>query len=364
MAIRLNEEHQTTGSGLGYQMSSYVFMRSLANRTGFKYAIDPQNLYALKNTFDGLVIDEEDAPGVQGKHSVEFMIDDSFDDVLKTVKDNTTLYGYPTPSNAIDITQIEEVKSHFKFRDEIESRCKSWKESVVGDSEVIAIHLRRGDFVDDYSGMFLIDDDYYLKALKLLPKDIPVLIFTNDKEYVRGNENFSGDRFILVDDIVNFNQPTSDLSRDIDINVDKSGDNLFNYSVVLESMGNPELDDYLQNKIDNRLYNYSHDMCLMSMCDYHVIANSTFSLWAVELSNTKRVVYPMYWSQGLSDDLDAVLCDNPESCRPGFRCNQDTTIARDLGGFDQTASALGYFMKDDWIGLENPDQRAKKWGCC
>ena len=49
-----------------------------------------------------------------------------------------------------------------------------------------------------------------------------------------------------------------------------------NYSVVLESMGNPELDDYLQNKIDNRLYNYSHDMCLMSMCDYHVIANSTF----------------------------------------------------------------------------------------
>ena len=63
MAIRLNEEHQTTGSGLGYQMSSYVFMRSLANRTGFKYAIDPQNLYALKNTFDGLVIDEEDAPG-------------------------------------------------------------------------------------------------------------------------------------------------------------------------------------------------------------------------------------------------------------------------------------------------------------
>ena len=253
MAIRLNEEHQTTGSGLGYQMSSYVLMRSLANRTGFKYAIDPQNLYALKNTFDGLVIDEEDAPGVQGKHSVEFMIDDSFDDVLKTVKDNTTLYGYPTPSNAIDITQIEEVKSHFKFRDEIESRCKSWKESVVGDSEVIAIHLRRGDFVDDYSGMFLIDDDYYLKALKLLPKDIPVLIFTNDKEYVRGNENFSGDRFILVDDIVNFNQPTSDLSREIDINVDKSGDNLFNYSVVLESMGNPELDDYLQNKIDNRL---------------------------------------------------------------------------------------------------------------
>ena len=60
----------------------------------------------------------------------------------------------------------------------------------------------------------------------------------------------------------------------------------------------------------------------------------------------------MYWSQGLSDDLmlfyviilSLVVLIQVQSRYYG---------ARDLGGFDLTASALGYFMKDDWIGLEN-----------
>ena len=29
----------------------------------------------------------------------------------------------------------------------------------------------------------------------------------------------------------------------------------------------------------------------------------------------------------------------------------------DLDGFDQTKSALGFFMDDKWVALENPDQR-------
>ena len=59
MALRLNEEHQLTGSGLGYQMSSYALMRALCNRTGFKYSAGKFELLALKNTFETLKIDEE-----------------------------------------------------------------------------------------------------------------------------------------------------------------------------------------------------------------------------------------------------------------------------------------------------------------
>ena len=112
-----------------------------------------------------------------------------------------------------------------------------------------------------------------------------------------------------------------------------------------------------QYKIEHNLYDYSFEMCLMSMCNYHIAANSLYGLWGIELSNTKKVIYPKYWSQGMDNDPDAVVCDDVESCRPGFKCNQDMTIAKDLGGFDQTAAALGSWKGDNWIGLENPDQR-------
>ena len=59
MALRLNEEHQFTGSGLGYQMSSYALMRSLCNRAGLKYAAGKFELLALRNTFESLNIDEQ-----------------------------------------------------------------------------------------------------------------------------------------------------------------------------------------------------------------------------------------------------------------------------------------------------------------
>ena len=97
------------------------------------------------------------------------------------------------------------------------------------------------------------------------------------------------------------------------------------------------------------------------MCDYHIMANSVYGLWGVHLSNSKRVVYPKYWSQGLDEDNpEALLCDNPKSCRPGFRCNQDNRRWLDLGGRNQTAELAGAFIKDEWIGLENPDQMVRK----
>ena len=36
----------------------------------------------------------------------------------------------------------------------------------------------------------------------------------------------------------------------------------------------------------------------MSMCNYHIAANSLYGLWGIELSNSKKVIYPKYWSQG------------------------------------------------------------------
>ena len=119
MTLTINEEHQLTGSGLGYQHSCYIMMRALANRSGLKYGIGKHDLVALQATYQTLEFDEIDPEGVSKHKVIEFLDDEQFEDVLAKVEDNVPLFGYPTPSNAIDPTQIKELKKHFTFRNEI-----------------------------------------------------------------------------------------------------------------------------------------------------------------------------------------------------------------------------------------------------
>ena len=37
------------------------------------------------------------------------------------------------------------------------------------------------------------------------------------------------------------------------------------------------------------------DMCLMTLCNYHIIANSSFSWWGAWLSNSKKTIAPSRW---------------------------------------------------------------------
>ena len=84
-----------------------------------------------------------------------------------------------------------------------------------------------------------------------MPSDIPVMVFSDDIKWCGEQDIFQGDRFIL-------------------------------------SEGN----------------NTAVDLCLQSLCTYHIIANSSFSWWGSWLAKSKKTIAPRNWFAGQNKDKD------------------------------------------------------------
>jgi len=149
----------------------------------------------------------------------------------------------------------DEIKKDFTFRDEIINPCK---EMVSGINDPISLHIRRTDYITD-SNHSTLGVDYYESALSDFDSDAPVLVFSDDPKWCNEQELFSDDRFMIAE-------------------------------------GNS---GYV-------------DMCLMSLCSGHIIANSSFSWWGAWLSDSKQVIAPSQWFTGSNNDnIDTkdIYCD-------------------------------------------------------
>ena len=134
-----------------------------------------------------------------------------------------------------------EIRQDFTFKDEIIEPCKEMIESVVNP---IALHVRRTDYVSNSANHPPCTLEYYEAALKHFGEDRNVIVFSDDPAWCEQQEIFADDRFLISENS------------------------------------------------DNRV-----DMCLMSLCDDFIIANSSFSWWAAWLSNNsnKKVIAPVQW---------------------------------------------------------------------
>ena len=165
-----------------------------------------------------------------------------FDDNVFKSEDNTNFDGYFQSYKYFEHI-IPEIKKTFEFKSSIQKSALS-EINWLTDIETVSIHVRRGDYLGIPDILPVCETEYFQKSLS----------YFTDKEY----------RFIVFSDDMPWCKETF------------GDDNNIFYSVST---------------------NPANDMFLMSLCQHHIISNSTFSLWGALLSNNKnkRVIAPKQW---------------------------------------------------------------------
>lgn len=171
----------------------------------------------------------------------------------KIIADGTSYYwGYwQLPQSIIEID--EEIRKRFVLKIPLSPEAKAYQEKILNvDGESVSIHIRKTDYLLNKNSYFSsCEPQYYYDSIeticKLRTKHLHFFIFSDDFTWVQNNIQF----------------------QDID------------YTFV-----NPRQ----QNSP-------SEDLCLMSICNHNIIANSTFSWWAAYLNNyqDKTIISPKYW---------------------------------------------------------------------
>ena len=144
----------------------------------------------------------------------------------------------------------DEIREDFTFKDDVLAPCKEMIEDVENP---VALHVRRTDYVTNSANHPPCTLDYYREALSHFEAHRNVIVFSDDPAWCNEQELFSGEHFMISEND------------------------------------------------DNRV-----DLCLMSLCDDFIIANSTYSWWGAWLSTNKdkKVIAPKQWfgTQGYTKD--------------------------------------------------------------
>lgn len=161
-----------------------------------------------------------------------------------------------------------EVRSFFSFSNLADEPNKRMLDIINQADAAVSIHIRRGDYVSNsYTNQEhgTCSPTYYEKCIQSIASRVEsphFFVFSDDPDWVRGNFNTSPHPMTPVD-----------------INDETSG---------------------------------HLDMMLMSACDHHVIANSSFSWWGAWLNpSSDKIVYaPARWFRNSSHNTNDII---PES---------------------------------------------------
>jgi hypothetical protein len=225
---------------LANQMFQYAALRGIAELKGYDFCIsksefkDQWNDHQLFEAFNLPNLTNKKIISADYYKELQFHYDQ---DYVDNCPDNVNLYGYFQTEKYFSHIS-DSIREDFTFKSEILDPCKK----AFDFNKLISLHIRRTDFVEKSIDHPPCSLEYYQKALEQFDSNIQVMIFSDDIDWCKKQEFFSADRFLFSDN---------------------------DWNLI--------------------------DLCLMSMCTHHIIANSTFSWWGAWLSKSNLVICPSKW---------------------------------------------------------------------
>jgi hypothetical protein len=227
----------------GNQMFQYATLYSLAKTRKYTHGVplqtkseDEYHNFCLPECFPNL--SAKDSTGLQQIYKIKEKTFE-YNSGIFGLLDNTDIAGYFQTEKYFADYKMH-LQREFDFNQDIKAKANDIRS--LTREPVISLHIRLGDYLKVSDVHPVCEKSYYLEALNQLPDDLLIYIFSDDIEMAK--------------------QIFSDLKRKM---------------VFVENT-----DKYI-------------DMCLMNMCNYHIIANSSFSWWGAWLSNSKKTIAPAKW---------------------------------------------------------------------
>lgn len=224
-----------------FQLASLI---GISRNRGFEFCIAPQR-YAGSTDInvkqsDGNVYSIFDLSNLRQEITTyPTRVESTFNfdkSLFDTCSDNTDLIGYF--QNEKYFKNVEsEIRELFSFSDQTMNLCKQY----LTEPEYVSLHIRRGDYVKNPNHPVQ-PINYYEKALTYFDQDIPVIVFSDDYKWCQRQQMFQQNRFLISEN------NTTEI-----------------------------------------------DLCLQTLCSYHIICNSSYSWWGSYLANSKMTVAPKLW---------------------------------------------------------------------
>ena len=227
----------------GNQMFQYATLYAIAKTRGYEFGVPYSNRsenkwhdFCLPDCFKNL--SAKDCSGISQFYRAQEH-NFSYNPGIFGIKDNTDISGY-FQSEKYFVDYRNQLLKEYEFCPEIYEKAEEIRN--LSKDPVISLHIRLGDYVQQQQNHPVCSLEYYKDALDNLPDDCMLFIFSDEVEIAKN------------------------LFKDI------------NRKIVYPETNNKYI-----------------DMCLMTFCDYHIIANSSFSWWGAWLSNSKKVIAPSKW---------------------------------------------------------------------
>jgi hypothetical protein len=217
---------------LGNQMFQYATTLSVADYHNFDFAMPAgPKLMEFENLSCKLLVDPSQLS--DSFHERGF----GFDPEVFLVSDNTDLYGY-FQSPKYFSTHRERLKHEFKFSNETIHLARK----IVAQSDICAIHVRGGDYLTQDQYHATCTSAYYKQAMQDMRSHgfKQFLVFSDDLVWAKA--------LIQANHAISFHSSST-----------------------------------------------VQDLCAMTLCDGHIIANSSYSWWGAYLSESRRVIAPARW---------------------------------------------------------------------